>query len=113
MSDPVDPTPGSFRAQGAPCASRKRLSELVSGMERFPQVLVNVRVAAKRPLEDLPAVTDEVRKIEAEMGGRGRVLIRYSGTEPKARVMVEGDDEDRVREHAEHLAELLRRSLAA
>jgi phosphoglucosamine mutase len=93
--------------------AERPLSELVAGMERFPQVLVNVRVAQKRPLESLPAVMEAVRKVEAEMAGLGRVLIRYSGTEPKARVMVEGEDEARVKELAHELADLLRRTLAA
>jgi phosphoglucosamine mutase len=93
--------------------SGRRLSELSKTFERFPQVLLNVRVPEKRPLEELGGFSDEVRKVEEELGDRGRVLIRYSGTEPKARVMVEGEDESRVREFAEHLAERLRRGLGA
>jgi phosphoglucosamine mutase len=89
------------------------LSALTAGVERFPQVLVNVAVAERRPLESLPAVCEAVAKVEAELAGRGRVLIRYSGTEPKVRVMVEGDDEDRVRDYARDLADLLRRALGA
>ncbi len=89
----------------------RKLSELLSGFERFPQVLLNVRVAEKRPLESLPEMMDLVRKIEGELGSDGRVLIRYSGTEPKARIMVEGQDEARVGEMAKDLAERLRRSL--
>lgn len=91
--------------------SERPLSELVADFEHFPQVLVNVRVAEKRPLESLPAVQEAVGKIEKELDGRGRVLIRYSGTEPKARIMVEGEDEDRVRRYADELAEVLRRTL--
>jgi phosphoglucosamine mutase len=89
------------------------LSELVGGIERFPQVLLNVRVAEKRPLESMPLVCERIRKVEQELAGRGRVVIRYSGTEPKVRVMVEGDDEDRVHDYARELAELLRRALGA
>jgi phosphoglucosamine mutase len=59
----------------------------------------------------MPEMLDAVRKIEAELAGAGRVLIRYSGTEPKVRVMVEGQDEGRVEEFAQHLADCLRRSL--
>lgn len=91
----------------------RRLSELLSGFVRFPQVLLNVRVAEKRPLESLPEMMDLVRKIEDELGGDGRVLIRYSGTEPKARIMVEGQDEARVDEMAKDLAERLRRCLGS
>jgi phosphoglucosamine mutase len=89
------------------------LSALVAGIERFPQVLVNVPVAEKRPLESLPAVCEAVRKVEAALGGRGRVLVRYSGTENKARVMVEGDDEARVRDDAKEIADVLRRTLGS
>jgi phosphoglucosamine mutase len=87
------------------------LSELVSGFEAVPQVLVNVSVARKRPVEDLPEFQKELRAVESALGGKGRVLVRYSGTEPKARVMVEGDDEARVRELASDLAAALQRSL--
>jgi phosphoglucosamine mutase len=89
------------------------LSALVAGIERFPQVLVNVAVAEKRPLESLPSVSEAIRKVEKELDGRGRVVIRYSGTESKVRVMVEGDDEVRVRDYARDLAELLRHTLGA
>ena len=92
-------------------ASRKPLSELVGDVERFPQVLVNVRVAEKRPIEDMPVVCEAVKKVEAELAGKGRVLIRYSGTEPKIRVMVEGEDEDRVQGYARDLGDLLKRAL--
>jgi phosphoglucosamine mutase len=88
------------------------LSDLVAGMERFPQVLVNVPVATKRPIEDLAKFQQRLRQVEQDLGDRGRVLIRYSGTESKARVMVEGDDETRVTEYAESLADDLRRALA-
>jgi phosphoglucosamine mutase len=87
------------------------LSELLGDIERFPQVLVNVRVAEKRPLESLPAVQAEIAAVEKALDGRGRVLIRYSGTEAKARVMVEGEEEGRVREYAEQIAAKLQRAL--
>jgi phosphoglucosamine mutase len=88
------------------------LSELVGGIERFPQVLLNVAVAEQRPIEQLPELVRLIRRVEAELAGRGRVLIRYSGTERKARVMVEGEDEARVRAYADELAATLRRALA-
>jgi phosphoglucosamine mutase len=87
------------------------LSELVRGIERFPQVLLNVAVAEQRPIEQLPELMQRIRQVEAELAGRGRVLIRYSGTERKARVMVEGEDEARVRAYADDLAATLRRAL--
>jgi phosphoglucosamine mutase len=89
----------------------RSLSELVAGFQRFPQVLLNIRVTEKKPLESLTELQEAVRKVEAELAGAGRVLIRYSGTEPKVRVMVEGEDETRVRGFAESLADRLRRLL--
>jgi phosphoglucosamine mutase len=92
--------------------SERALSELTAGFERFPQVLVNVRVSDKRPIEDLPTVARALERVESELDGRGRVLIRYSGTEPKARIMVEGEDEDQVGIYARDLADELQRALA-
>ncbi len=92
--------------------SGQRLSALHEGFERLPQVLVNIGVAEKRPLEKLPSLQEAVCEVEDELGDEGRVLIRYSGTELKARVMVEGRDESRVHEIANHLASTLKRALA-
>ncbi len=91
----------------------RRLSDLVMKFQRYPQVIVNVAVKEKRPIDSLPALSEAVRKVEKEFNGSGRVLIRYSGTEPKARVMVEGEDERRVDEVANDLADELRRALGA
>ena len=88
------------------------LSELAGCFERFPQVLVNVPVAEKRPIETLPTVVKLVAQVKTELDGRGRVFIRYSGTEPKARVMVEGDDEGRVHQFANDIADELKRALS-
>jgi phosphoglucosamine mutase len=87
------------------------LSELVAGFQRFPQVLLNVRVAERKPFEQVPEVAEAVRKLEQELAGQGRILLRYSGTEMKARVMVEGEDEARVNELARDLANLVQRRL--
>jgi phosphoglucosamine mutase len=92
--------------------SGRPLSELGTRMTRFPQTLVNVKVADKRPLEGLPAFQKALRAVEADLGDRGRVLVRYSGTEKKARVMVEGEEQGRVDEIANDLAETLQRALA-
>jgi phosphoglucosamine mutase len=92
--------------------SGKKLSDLNEGFERFPQITVNIAVAEKKPLEDLPAFQEAVAEIEQELGDAGRVLVRYSGTELKARVMVEGRDQARVHEIANQLAEKLKQSLA-
>ncbi len=93
--------------------TRRTPSQLAAGFERFPQVLRSVRVAEKPPIESLPDLAAAVRKVEEELRGRGRVLIRYSGTEPKARVMVEGDDLRRVKLYAEELALCLQRAVGS
>lgn len=92
--------------------SGRRLSQLNEGFERLPQVLVNIGVAEKRPIEELTSLQDAIAEVEDELGEAGRVLIRYSGTELKARVMVEGRDEFRVHEIANDLASKLKRALA-
>ena len=87
------------------------LSELTANFVRYPQILVNVPVTEKKPIEDLAEVSRLVEKIESALSDHGRVLIRYSGTEPLARIMVEGDDEKQIRDFAHDLAEVLRRAL--
>jgi phosphoglucosamine mutase len=84
---------------------------LTTDFFRYPQVHVNVPVAEKKPFEDLPECLRLIEKVESALSGRGRVLIRYSGTEPLVRVMVEGDDEKQIGEYAHDLAEALRRAL--
>ena len=92
---------------------QKSLEELTSGMQRYPQLLVNVRVRAKRPFAELPGVQEVARQVEAELGDRGRLLLRYSGTEPLARVMIEGENEEQIRNQADRLAEAIRRELGS
>jgi phosphoglucosamine mutase len=92
---------------------QRPLAELAGVMERVPQVLVNVRVARRRPLEELPEVTAMIGAVEARLGADGRVLVRYSGTEPKARVMIEGPDEARIQADAEAIAAAIERGCAA
>jgi phosphoglucosamine mutase len=82
----------------------KPLAELARVMERTPQVLVSVKVAEKKPLEQLVEVRKMISSVEAELGEDGRVLVRYSGTEAKARVMIEGPDESMIRGHADEIA---------
>jgi phosphoglucosamine mutase len=91
----------------------KPLSELAKVMTRTPQVLVNTAVDRKIPLEDLPEVTALIARVESELGTDGRVLVRYSGTESKARVMIEGIDESRIRTWAEDIAGVLAKSCRA
>ncbi len=88
------------------------LSLLAAGFNRYPQAMVNIGVAQKRPLEELPVLQAAIAEVEAKLDGKGRVLIRYSGTELKARVMVEGRDGAEVNQYAEELASVLKRALS-
>ncbi len=92
--------------------SGKTLDELTQDFMVYPQKLVNVRFREKRPLEELPEVQAEIRATEAEFGQAGRVLVRFSGTEPLARVMVEGPAQDRVDTRATAIAEAIRAALS-
>jgi phosphoglucosamine mutase len=87
---------------------RKRLSELKSVMDRLPQVLINIKVKEKKDFEQMPKVQQRIGEIERSLAGRGRVLVRYSGTELLARVMLEGEDEKRIRAMAESIADEIR-----
>jgi phosphoglucosamine mutase len=82
----------------------KSLKELASRMTRFPQSLINVSVKRKEPLENIPNIQERVRSAEEKLGDAGRILVRYSGTESLARVMVEGVDEAEITEIAESIA---------
>ena len=88
------------------------LSELASIMTRYPQVLINFKVARKTPLDELPAVQTVIRRVESALGQDGRVLVRYSGTEPKARVMIEGTDENMIRAYAEEIVATMQKAIA-
>jgi phosphoglucosamine mutase len=92
-------------------ADRNRPVSALSDLERLPQVLLNVPVARRRPLEDLPSVSRELAATTASLDDRGRVLLRFSGTEPLARVMVEGEDAGEIETLAERLAEAIRSEL--
>jgi phosphoglucosamine mutase len=91
----------------------KGLDELTADLKVYPQRLVNVRVKEKKALVDLPAVAEEIRQVEAAFAGTGRVLVRFSGTEPLARVMVEGPDLERVESFSERIADAIRREMGS
>ena len=91
----------------------KPLSELGKVMERTPQVLVNLVVERKIPLDELPDVQRAIADVEAQLGDDGRVLVRYSGTESKARVMIEGMDEARIKHWADEIAGALAKACRA
>ncbi|MFV5344508.1 phosphoglucosamine mutase [Acinetobacter oleivorans] len=86
----------------------KALHELVQDFKLFPQVLLNVRLEQMLDPYSIPALVTEFDKAEVQLKGRGRILIRKSGTEPVIRVMVEGDDEQEVKALAQHLADSVR-----
>jgi phosphoglucosamine mutase len=88
------------------------LASLASCMRKLPQVLVNVPVARKPPIDSLPALTAQIRAFESELDGCGRILVRYSGTESLARVMIEGADDARIRSMADTLASTIRREVS-
>ena len=77
--------------------SGKPLSELAACLTPMPQVLENVEIRDRTPIDQLPTVQEAIGFAEAELGDGGRILVRYSGTQPLARVMVEGEDEDQIR----------------
>jgi phosphoglucosamine mutase len=81
------------------------LGELASVLTRYPQVSKSIPVARKIPLDQLPVLSRRIRQLEDELGDEGRVVVRYSGTESKLRVMIEGADESRIRAACEELGE--------
>lgn len=87
------------------------VSGLLSGFTRYPQVLVNVKVREKQPFDSVSQISDAARQIESQLNGRGRLLLRYSGTENLARVMIEGNDQAEIERQANSLAEVIRTSL--
>lgn len=91
----------------------KSLEQLSAGFERYPQVLVNVRVREKEPFNDIETVRRRVREIETELGERGRLLLRYSGTEALARVMIEGQSQTEIESYAQSLANVIRSAIGA
>jgi phosphoglucosamine mutase len=87
------------------------LEELNAGFTRYPQVLVNVRVGEKRPFQEVAEIAAEARRTETALAGEGRLLLRYSGTEPLARIMIEGPRQDEIERLAENLATVIKRAL--
>jgi phosphoglucosamine mutase len=89
----------------------KPLHELTAGFQTFPQILVNVEVKVKRPFAEVAAIQDAARALETELGSRGRLLLRYSGTEPLARIMIEGESQSEIEKWARELAVVIQKSL--
>ena len=91
--------------------SGKTLGELTADLKVFPQVIVNVKVREKRALAEIAAVAEAIRMAEVELAESGRVVVRYSGTEALARVMIEAESEEAMRRHAEAIAQAIRAEL--
>lgn len=87
------------------------LETLSAGFTRYPQVLVNVHVREKRPLDEVAEIAEEARRTEAALAGQGRLLLRYSGTEPLARIMIEGQSQNEIEQLAQKLATVIERAL--
>jgi len=91
--------------------SGKPLAELVAGLKVFPQVIKNVRVREKQPLEKIPAVQAAISEARRDLDGTGRVVVRYSGTEALARVMIEAESQERMEKHAAAIANAIQQAL--
>jgi phosphoglucosamine mutase len=89
----------------------RELADLASELVTYPQVLVNVRVREKKDLSSQPAVADAMRRVEGRLGGHGRLLVRYSGTEPLLRIMLEGKDQDEIQAWAAEIAGVVKQEL--
>src|SRR5262249_33521909 len=89
----------------------RTLADLASNLTTSPQVLLNVRVREKAPLTSVPAVADAIARVEERVAGQGRLLIRYSGTEPVLRVMIEGKHQHEIRAWAQEIADVVKDQL--
>jgi len=93
-------------------ATGRELADLASELTTYPQVLLNVRVRVKKDLREVPQIAAVVSGVERRLGDTGRLLVRYSGTEPLLRIMLEGQDQDQIRAWAEEIASEVRTHLA-
>ena len=89
----------------------RSLADLASDLHTYPQVLLNVRVKEKRDLQSIPPVAAAIARVESRVHGQGRVLIRYSGTEPLLRVMIEGQRQDEIQAWAQEIVDVVRHEL--
>jgi phosphoglucosamine mutase len=89
----------------------KSLGQMTEGFTRYPQILVNVKVREKRPFEEISEIVRASKLLETELDGKGRLLLRYSGTENLARVMIEGENQTQIESQANRLADVIRMSL--
>ena len=89
----------------------RELDELAAALKTYPQVLVNVKVRERTDYMQIPAIAASIERVEARVKGQGRLLIRYSGTEPLLRIMLEGKDNDEIRAWATEIADVVRENL--
>ena len=89
----------------------RELADLASELVAYPQTLVNVRVRARKDLATVPAVVDVMKQVEERLAGEGRLLIRYSGTEPLLRIMIEGRDQQEIQQWAAEIAAVVKQEL--
>jgi phosphoglucosamine mutase len=93
--------------------AQKTLAEMVAGFEHYPQILVNVRVREKVPFNEIASVRAEVDEVEELLSQKGRLLLRYSGTEPLARIMIEGENQKKIEGYAQKIAHAIEREIGA
>ena len=89
------------------------LASLIAGLKDYPQTIVNVKVRSKPPLDSLPELSRALSEAQSALGETGRIVLRYSGTEPLARVMVEAEHDSDVQRYSESLADVLRAAIGA
>jgi phosphoglucosamine mutase len=93
--------------------SRKSLAQMTTGFQTYPQILLNVRVREKRPFGDLRSVQAAAGDVEKQLANKGRLLLRYSGTEPLARVMIEGESQHQIESYAQRIAAAIQQEIGA
>ncbi|MBC7798435.1 MAG: phosphoglucosamine mutase, partial [Pyrinomonadaceae bacterium] len=91
--------------------NKSSLAELTNGFKQFPQILINVKVREKLPFESVPKIAAAAKDLENELGTRGRLVLRYSGTESLARVMIEGEHQEIINAQAKNLAMIIKQEL--
>lgn len=108
-----DGTLAALQVLGIMKSKEKALSELTTIIDLYPQVLLNVRVKNKKDMSEIPELEKQIKQNEERLNGKGRINIRYSGTEPISRVMVEGEDDALINEIASEIAETIQKELGA
>jgi len=103
----------ALRVMAITVRTGRSLRELVSDLKVFPQTIQNVRVREKTPFQQVPEIARAIASAENELDGKGRVVVRYSGTEALARVMIEAESEEKMMRLADNIAQAIRSALGA